>query len=197
MKLTFLILGIPAAVLIFLPFAHGVSPFLAATGLFKWSSRDTLEFHIGLLGIPFFSALLVLAWKVRSWLPTPVKTAEIVAGYCLAALTISASVLFVVSGITESGAQSRDDWIALSIVSVLTFVCITLLIVNICRHAPGISNVHLALLSAYIPNAVLCLWGFSDFWQTGAYLALFAVIVNSTEIAFITARKWATQAPSA
>jgi hypothetical protein len=187
MKLAFLILGIPAVVQIFLPFTSGVSPLEAVKELFNW---DSPVYGIGLLGMPFFSALFALTWKVRSYLAIPVKKLEIVGGYGLAAASILPLGFLVVGGLLSSHSLSSDEWVIIPITGFLIFVWIALLVVNIRRQVPSTASVHLALLSAYIPNAAFCLWGFRGGWQVGAYLALFAVIVYSIEIGFITSKEW-------
>jgi len=60
---------------------------------------------------------------------------------------------------------------------------------------PNLSKIHLALLSAYIPNAVFCLWLSWDDWQIGAFVAAYAVIVYLTEIVIITTREWKGNKP--
>jgi len=193
-RLIFLLLGIPAGIQVFLPFTYGVSPLDAVeAGKFLGSSD---EWRLALLGIPFFSALFILAWKVRLWVPISVKQPEIIAGYSIAGVFLLATgiyFIFSIVFIVDNGSFSILEWALFSINFVLILLCLVFNYMNFRRHVPSEAKVHLSLLSVYFPNTVLCLWGFYGDWQIGAYLALYAVIVYLIEIVLITSREWRGQ----
>jgi len=142
-----------------------------------------------LLGVPFLLSLVILFWKLRSALSASVNTIEIYGGFILAITGFLATASFIIFIMIADSLNSFEIWV-ISTVSLLIMASIIFSFVNIRKNVPHLSKVHLALLSAYIPNAVLCLGLFFKDWQLGAKFAAFAVILYLTEIVVITINEW-------
>lgn len=190
---TFLILGIPAAIGVFLPFisvfpfTYNVSPFDAVFGYMRYDFM--------LLGIPFFLSICILIWKLRLEMSRSVTSAEMVTGYMFAMGGLFATAIFLVARISEDNSFSFKEWAIWVTCSLLIVFCIYFAYHNFRKSVSNSSKVHLALLSAYIPNAVLCLWIFFGGWEIGAIVSAFTVIVYLTEIVIITMNEWNGKQP--
>jgi len=125
-KLIFRILGIPAGILVFLPFGCDVTALEVALTLFD--SFDSWPF--ALVGISFLSAFFILAWKVRIWIPISVKKPEIIVGFSIAGVCLLAPCINLTMGIVENGPYSIREWALISIPFVLIFLCLVLSYIN-------------------------------------------------------------------
>lgn len=59
---------------------------------------------------------------------------------------------------------------------------------------PPAESAVVTLQAAWLPNALLCEFGFLDHWQIGAYLAAFTIGVYTVEIAVSMLRRKRTSA---
>jgi len=187
MRILRLILGVPAIVLLFLPYTYGTSPWNAVCGF-----RDPFGgTQIALLGAPFFLAVLIFIVQAQLCLKKSLPTAEraICRIFAYAALACGLVILTLVIWTGGFRKENIRDGLMFSI----PFLVVVFLIVIARRLGPEKAAL-VTLKAAWLPNAILCgiIYGgspISDGWQIGAYLAAFTIVLYAFEITLFLTRK--------
>ena len=179
MQILQLILGIPAIVLIFMPYVWGVSPWEAAS---SWNDSLT-GLSIGLLGLPFFLALPIFVTDLQRFLKRNLPRSETVILHSIAYAALACSPAALVLGGLENGFTGEI------ILAFLVFTILMLIPVSLILRARRLRSekaTFVILRVAWLPNAVMCAISFwSDAWQVGAYLAAWTIFVYGIEIAIL------------
>jgi hypothetical protein len=179
MQLLLLILGIPAVVLLFLPYTSNTSPWTAISG--------SMEYGVALLGWPFFLAIVICIVQVRLFLNKSFSGTERTIYRLLACAALAVGLVFIWA---EGFTKETIGW---DLTFGIPFLVAVLLIVFTARLSPEKAAI-VALKAAWLPNAIMCginFWPRSFFsgWEIGAYLAAFTIILYSVEITLFLTRK--------
>ena len=169
------ILGIPSVALLFLPYAHDVSPWEAASKGWDW------ELPLALLGGPFFLSIPILIAQTRVLLKRPFSKGERATYRLLAYAALAAGFALVGLGFKQ-GLSSKDLIQTIFMWGIPCAAAIWMMILSAKRLNPEEATTVL-LQAAWLPNAILCAiayWG--DGWQIGAYLAAFTIVLYTVEI---------------
>ena len=176
MQLLLLILGIPALVLLFLPYTSSTSPRAAISG--SWG------YAVALLGWPFFLAIIVFTAQLRLFLKKTFSGTES-ALYRLLACAAMGTGLVLLALLTWTEGFTKEN-IGLDLMFGIPFFAAVFLIVFAARLGRERAAI-IALKAAWLPNAIMCgikFWPRSMFsgWEIGAYLAAFTIGLYSIEI---------------
>jgi hypothetical protein len=187
MRLLLLILGIPAIVLLLLPYTSSTSPWAAVSA----SDGYTVGMPITLLGWPFFLAVPICIAQVRLFLKKSFPRTERAVYRSLAYAALACGLVFLTLGTREEG--FTEETFGMYLKFGIPFLVAVSLIVFSRRHGPEKAAL-VALMAAWLPNAILCgitFWERSLFsgWQIGAYLAAFTIVLYSVEITLLLTRK--------
>jgi hypothetical protein len=183
MRILLLILGIPAIVLLFLPYTSGTSPWAAVSGSDGYS--------VALLGGPFFLAIVICIAQVRLFLKKSFPRTERAIYRSLAYAALACGLVLLTLGTWTEG--FTEEGIGLDLMFGIPFLVVVSLIVLARRLGPEKAAL-VALKAAWLPNAIMCgitYWPRSFFsgWQIGAYLAAFTIVLYSVEITLFLTRK--------
>jgi hypothetical protein len=182
MPLLLLILGIPAVVLLFLPYTSGISPLAAVS--------ESHGYAVALLGLPFFLAIVICIVQVRLFLKQKFSGTERAIYRFLAYAVLAGGLVLLILGTWTEGFTKEN--IGLDLMFGIPFLIAVLLIVFAMRLGRERSAL-VALKSAWLPNAIMCginFWPRSLFsgWEIGAYLAAFTIVLYSIEIGLFLTR---------
>lgn len=160
---------LPAVVLLFVSFALDESPYSV---LQSWWSDALWP-----LASPFFLSVPILLLQLRLVWKKRITRAESIIYHVLAIAGLACTALALVRSVL-SGEASRLSEVPLYAVTTFLVVAAFRTIALKRRHpeAPLI-----ALMAAWIPNAVLCGLIFWGDWDLGAYLAAFTFVVFAFE----------------
>ena len=182
MRLLLLILGIPAIVLLFLPYTSGTSPWVAVSG--------SKGYGVALLGGPFFLATAIYIAQVRLFLKKNFSGTERAIYRFLAYAALAGGLVLLTLATWTEG--FTKETIGLDLMFGVPFLVAVFLIIFAMRLGP--EKAALATLKvAWLPNAIMCginFWPRSFFsgWETGAYLAAFTIVLYSVEITLFLIR---------
>ena len=180
------LLALPGMAAIVLPFYDGVSPMKVIMEVGGAASRTFAADYLW-MAIPFFAAPTILDWQVRrargmrmGWLRVFIWHATAVAAV--------APVLVTVFRVPS------DTWAEASpaLLPALAAIVVSGALVARClgRRRPVDETAGVAMNSAYLPNAILCLVAFAmpdgpGGWQVGAWVTLVACACSITQIALV------------
>ena len=167
MRTGLLVLAIPSIVLLFLPYASGVSP---------WMTVSTESWRgFSLLGGPFFLSIPILVAQVRVLLKRHFSKGERVTYRLLACAALAAGSPLLVGGFSKENILPIASW------SIPCAAAVGMIILSARKLTPEAATT-LALRAAWLPNAILCAIGYWDGWQIGAYLAALTIVLYTVEI---------------
>jgi hypothetical protein len=168
------ILRIPSIVLLFLPYTSGESPWTTVSGK-EWA------WPFALLGGPFFLSIPILVAQVRVLLKRPFSKGERATYRLLAGAALAAGLAFLGDGIRTQG-FSKENIPPIASWSIPCAAAVGLMILS-ARKLPPEAATTLALRAAWVPNVILCEFGFLSNWQIGASLAAFTIVLYTVGIA--------------
>ncbi len=176
-----LIFGIPAIVLLFLPYTSDTSPWDAVFG-------TGLGTDIALLGGPFFLAVPILVAEAQIVLKKSLPKTERAVCRILAYAALACGLVVMLETIRDSSfdKSSIRALLAFSIPLVLAVISIFL-----ARRLDAEKGAVTAMKAAWLPNAILCgiaFWAEGG-WQIGAYLAALTIILYAVEIALFLIKR--------
>jgi len=168
LRVVFFLVAVVGAATPFMPFAIGTSPWDVVQ---VWDRH--WEFNLVLVGLPFFAAVVGVAWRVRRRLGAPWR-AERVGWYGIAL------VLGAACGMLTGRGFDGDDfqWGELVQIAIGPGVTIAWAVAAVWLHRCGRRDdaVTAALVGAYLGNAIMCLaifWPSQDMgWRVTAGVAL-------------------------
>jgi hypothetical protein len=177
MQLWLWILGIPAVLLLFLPYTSGISPLAAVSGFEGYA--------VAMLGWPFFLAAVICIAQGRLFMKKSFSGKERIIYQLFAYATLTCGlVLMTLMTWTEGFTKEA---VGLDLIFGVPCVIAVFLIIFAMRLGREEAAL-IALKAAWLPNAILCginFWPRSLFsgWEIGAYLAAFTIVLYSVEIA--------------
>jgi len=180
------LLALPGLPAIVLPFYYGVSPMKVIMRVGEAASRTFAEDYLW-VAIPFFAAPMILDWQVRrargmriGWLRVFIWHAT--------ALAAIAPVLVTMSRM-PSGTWAEESS---AVLPVLAAIVVYGALVARClgRRRPADETAGVAMNSAYLPNAILCLMAFGRMdgpggLQVGAWVTLVACVCSVIQIVLV------------
>jgi predicted membrane channel-forming protein YqfA (hemolysin III family) len=176
-----LILGIPAIVLVFLPYVWGVSPWYAVR---EWNDSLTGP-SVALLGLPFFLALPIFMADVQRFLKKNLPKQERLLLNIFAYAAIACLTAHLILGTLENDTQKETVRIFL-LFGIPLLLAVSL--IWLARRLGSEKKTLVTLRAAWLPNALVCTISFwSDTWQIGAYLAALTIVVYGVEVALFMA----------
>lgn len=189
------ILTLPALVVPFVPFVFGTSPLDTAiekvsSGSSWWAGRIFL-----LLGAPFFLGLPLVVTQIARLVSLSASRMWRIIGFALAAISAALSLTFVGTGAVE---MLQHDGPFRWQERIVVLLAPAILVSGgawlwRARHATGaMTQIFVALTTAYLANASLCLFGFIDDGDLGWRLALVAcagIALDVTRIVVTTHRR--------
>jgi hypothetical protein len=165
-------LGVPA---IILPFAFDYSP-LAAASIYDLS--------LWRLSWPFFLPVLVIISTVRWIFLKKYSITEMIVGYI-----VSAAILCVTfSGYVTTYHWADDTQSQIAFISpfVILFFGVFVVLKNWKKLVPMPGRTVTIMQIAYLANCSLCLIGFIDKWQVGAYFSLATAIAYLVQVILLS-----------
>ncbi len=176
-----LMLCIPAVALLFLPYTSNTSPWDAVRGF-----RDSFAGpQIALMGGPFFVAVLIFIVRMQICMKKTLPKTERIIFRIFAFAALACGLVIV----TLAGRESRiADFISILLTFGIPFLAAVFLMYRARRLSPD-RSILIALMAAWIPNAIMCgiaFWGgdlFTNGWQVGAYMSAFTIFLYGAEIA--------------
>jgi hypothetical protein len=180
------LLALPGMAAIVLPFYYGVSPMKVIMEVGKAASRTFAADYLW-TAIPFFAAPMILDWQVRRARGMRMGRLRVFIWHATAVAAI-APVL-----VTMSRAHS-NTWAEASpaVLPALSAIVVSGALVARClgRKRPAEETAGVAMNSAYLPNAILCLIAFAmpdglGGWQVGAWVTLVACVCSVTQIVLV------------
>jgi hypothetical protein len=180
------LLALPGMAAIVLPFYYGVSPMKVIMEVGKAASRTFAADYLW-MAIPFFAAPMILDWQVRRARGMRMGRLRVFIWHATAVAAI-APVL-----VTMSRAHS-NTWAEASpaVLPALSAIVVSGALVARClgRKRPAEETAGVAMNSAYLPNAILCLIAFAmpdglGGWQVGAWVTLVACVCSVTQIVLV------------
>ena len=178
-----LFLGIPAIVLIFMPYVYNVSP---------WDAVRAWNDFLGgpgivLAGLPFFLALLIFMADVQRFLKKNLPKAEKVIFHIFAYTALTCGLVLMTLAVQENGINRE---IIQGILAFSIPMLIAVFLVFRAKHLGSEKATLVILRAAWLPNALFCAISFwPEKWQIGAYLAALTIVVYAAEIAIFMTRK--------
>ena len=179
-------LALPGIAAIVLPFYNGVSPMKVIMEVGGAASRTFAADYLW-MAIPFFAAPMILDWQVRRARATRIGRLRVFIWHATALAAI-APVL-----VTISRARS-DAWAEASpaLLPALAAIVLYGALVARClgRRRPAAETAGVAMNSAYLPNAILCLLAFGmpsgpGDLQIGAWVTLVACVCAVIQIVLV------------
>jgi len=180
------LLALPGMAAIALPFHYSVSPMKVIMEVGGAASR-TFAADYFWMAIPFFAAPMILDWQVRrarasriGWLRVFIWHATAVA----AIAPVLATMFRMPSGTwAEASPAVLPALAAIVLYGALVARCLG-------RKQPADETAGVAMNSAYLPNAILCLVAFGRVdgpggWQVGAWVTLVACLCSIIQIALV------------
>jgi hypothetical protein len=161
-------LGVPA---IILPFAFDYSP-LAAASIYDLS--------LWRLSWPFFLPVLITIATVRWMFLKKYSKTEMTAGYIVGAAILCVTFSGYVT--TYHWAVDTQSQIAFISPFVILFFGVFIVLKNWKKLIPMPGGAIVIMQIAYLANCSLCLIGFIDKWQVGAYFSLATAIAYLVQI---------------
>jgi hypothetical protein len=158
----------------FLPFTYDVSP-LAAVAAVAYPHSD--DFWLCLLGSPFFLAILVSIASIRLMVFGKSSRSELAVAYCVSIIMACATLFFTIRNISESWPSTLHDWFSLALPWAAIALGSALIVRSWLLRVPSGLIAVTTMQSAYVANALLCLFGFWPDWQIGAIVTLLTVSV--------------------
>lgn len=169
------VMGMAGSAGLFLPFVYDVSP---ATALSQGDLR--------LMALPFFLAPLALAESLRWIISGSSSRLERAMAYLLS--TAMAGSTLLLCAVPENWPSGVQDWLSFGAPLATLFLGICFLIRNSKISTSREFNPVLAMHTAYLANALLCLIGFFGDWQVGAYFVLITASVFVIQIILVSVR---------
>ncbi len=178
-----LILGIPAIVLLFLPYTTDTSPWAAVCG---WS-----DFWLGpwivFLGLPFFLSVLVFVVEAQLFLKKSMSKTERIVCHIFAYTALACGLLPLTLVIWDNGFD--EGMILLFLICGIPFLIAISLMFLTRRLGPDKAAL-VAMRAAWLPNAITCgILFWTEGWEIGAYLAAFTTALYSAEITLLMTGK--------
>ena len=180
------LLALPGMAAIVLPFSGGASPLQMLreeAGL----ASSTLAANAIWLALPFFVAPMILDWQLRRARAIPIGRWRALVCHAVAVAAI-ASVL-VTTFRVSSGALAEASP---AVLPVLAAIVVYGALVARClgRMRPADETAGVAMNSAYLPNAILCLVAFGipggpGGLQVGAWMTLVAGVCSIVQIVLV------------
>jgi hypothetical protein len=159
---------------LFLPFTEGTSPVEAVSDSWLWR-----------LALPFFLAIPASAASIRWIISRSFSRTERVIAYVASAAT--AGVTLSACFLSVDRPMTIPNWLATLSPAVIIALGVYLLIRNSRMGASREFNPVMAIQTAYVANAALCLFGFFPEWQRGAYCVLVAALAFVLQIILASA----------
>jgi len=177
-----LILGIPAIVLLFLPYTTDTSPWEAVR---EWNDF-WLGPEIALLGLPFFLSLLVFVVEAQLFLKKSLPKTERIVCHIFAYAALACGLLILTLGIRGNG---FSEMIPLFLIfGIPSLIAISLMF--LARRLGPDKATLVAMRAAWLPNAITCgILFWTEGWQIGAYLAAFTIALYAGEITLLMTGK--------
>ncbi len=179
-------LALPGVAAILLPFSEEVSPLQVVTEAGGLASRTFAADYIW-MAIPFFVAMTILDWQVARARVNRIGWQRVFMGFAMAVAAI-ASVLVTTFHVTSESLAEASP----ALLPALAAIVVSGALVARClgRRRPAGETVGIAMNSAYLPNAILCLVAFrgGDMfggWQVGAYVTLVACVCSIIQIVLL------------
>jgi hypothetical protein len=181
-----LILALPGMAAIVLPFYYGVSPMKVIMEVGGAASRTSAADYLW-IAIPFFAAPMILDWQVRrargmrmGWLPVFIWHATAVAA-------VAPMLVAIFRAPSDAWAEGSP-----ALLPVLAAIVVYGALVARClgRRRPADETAGVAMNSAYLPNAILCLITFATpdgpgALQVGAWVTLVACACSIIQIVLV------------
>lgn len=178
-----LALGIPAIVLLFLPYTFGISPWEAAR---RWND-SIFQPQSALLGLPFFLSVLVFVVEAQLFLKKSLPKTERAICQILAYAALACGLLLVTLGIRDDGFNEE----AIQLFLIFGIPClIAVSLIFLARRLGPEKAALVTMRAAWLPNAITCGIAFwAAGWQIGAYLAAFSIVIYAGEITLLMTGK--------
>jgi hypothetical protein len=151
-------------VVLFLQFTWNVSPIQGLTGI--------VDRRVWMLALPFFLAPAMLYLAVQLIRADGASIVELRLLALLSLVIVLVTASFYV--LNDSWPSSGQEWASFTTPLALV-VGEAALLWRLWKRVPLDTLVLAALVSAYLPNATMCLIGFSGEWQMGAWVTIATV----------------------
>ena len=180
------ILALPGTAAIVLPFYYGVSPMTVIMEVGGAASRTFAADYLW-IAIPFFAAPMILDWQVR-------RARGMRMGWLRAFIWHATAVASVAPILVAIFRVPSDAWAEASpaLLPVLAAIVVYGALVARClgRRRPADETAGVAMNSAYLPNAILCLITFATpngpgALQVGAWVTLVACVCSIIQIVLV------------
>ena len=180
------LLALPGVAAILLPFSEGVSPMKVIMEVGGAASRTFAADYIW-MAIPFFVAMTILDWQLARARANPVGWQRVFMGHATAVAAI-ASVLVTTFRVSSESLAEASPAVLPALAAIVVYGALVARCLG--RNRPANETVGVAMNSAYLPNAILCLAAFrrADMfggWQVGAYMTLVACVCSIIQIVLV------------
>jgi hypothetical protein len=187
------ILGIPAIVLLFLPYTFNTSPWGAVHGWGEFFGGP----QIALLGGPFSLSVLIFMAEAQLFLKKSLPKTERAICRTLAYAALACPLVFMTLGVRDNG--FNEEIIRAFLIFGIPFLIAVSLMFLARRLGPEKATL-VTLRAAWLPNAIICgimFWADDRGnlsvvpfrWQIGAYLAAFTIVLYAVEVTLFLTRK--------
>jgi hypothetical protein len=183
-------LALPGVAAILLPFSEGASPMKVIMEVGGQAPRTFAADFIW-MAIPFFLAMTILDWQLARARANRIGWQRVFIGHAMAVMAIASVLVTTFRASSESLAEASP-----AVLPALAAIVVYGALVARClgRIRPAGETVGVAMNSAYLPNAILCLVAFGRAgtfggWQVGAYVTLVACVCSIIQIVLVM-RSW-------
>jgi hypothetical protein len=180
------LLALPGVAAILLPFSEGVSPLKVIMEVGGVASRTFAADYLW-IAIPFFAAPMILDWQAQRSRGMRMGRLRVFIWHATAVAAIAPVLVTTFRVYSESQAEASP-----AVLPALAAIVVYGALVARClgRNRPANETVGVAMNSAYLPNAILCLVAFrrADMfggWQVGAYMTLVACVCSIIQIVLV------------
>ena len=179
-------LALPGIAAIVLPFYNGVSPIKVIMEVGGAASRTFAADYLW-MAIPFFAAPMILDWQVRRARATRIGRLWVFIWHATAVAAIAPVLVTIFRAPSDTWAEASP-----ALLPALAAIVVYGALVARClgRERPADETAGVAMNSAYLPNAILCLVGFAmpdgpGGWQVGAWVTMVACVCAVIQIVLV------------
>jgi hypothetical protein len=180
------LLALPGVAAVLLPFSEGVSPMNVIMEVGGLAPRTFAADFIW-MAIPFFVAMTILDWQVARARANRIGWQRFFMGHATAVAAI-ASVLVTAFRVSSGSWAEASPAVLPALAAIVVYGALMARCLG--RKRPAGETVGIAMNSAYLPNAILCLVAFGRAgtlggWQVGAYVTLVACVCSIAQIVLV------------
>ena len=185
------LLALPGMAAIVLPFYYGVSPMKVIMEMGGVASRRFAADYLW-MAIPFFAAPMILDWQVQRARGTRIGWLRVFIWHATAVAAVAPVLVTIFRVPSDAWAEASP-----TLLPVLAAIVVYGALVARClgRRWPPDETAGIAMNSAYLPNAILCLIAFAmpdgpggwrvGGWQVGAWVTLVACVCSVIQIVLV------------